>query len=671
MNAKGTVVVLEGCLGNWSKKSYMENLLMRAKTGEITLYAVDVMDIEKNEDLEQLYGNSAEFINKVYEKDKYDSIGQVDYVFVVAPPAVHCEIAAHWLVKGRLKKGGKILIEKPLDSSRENVENLGDEPKNLSDKILVIDHYIPKISPLVEKLSKININVEKIRALKCDILESDPIQDSRVGTLNDGLIMDMFPHVLAVLAKIMKIVDKRLDERFKLDADRFEIFDINIGKYQSSKIKGETFARIVGRINGIPIESGIGKAVGYADRKVLKIFLENGSVIVDFVSKDFLINVRDEKGRTHHTSGKLFGKPVDMLIDTILNGKNFDPTKFLSFDEGFEIVKIVSKIREKRGKSVRYRKFSPKHKIMGRIGHDKKSEENMMALLKQYDFLGSEIAQSIYLEHAAILGLYTFLGLITAAFVGMEKGGDLSFLIQSLRGFSLMTMINKPNLDRIIPVFLVLLFIQATVNAFGSLFLKEQCRIRRACSFQKVIEFLIDERIGKLGMYWQSYLTSPLLNEEKKWTDYFKFKIPINKQYYKNRLLSIGLPIYLPNLFITSLVCLFSFAYYEKGFLIFLILVGAFFATTYYSRSVWSMASLFWFTLFLGSIFWLTFGREFLLLLALLLISELMTFLWGLMIIRKTFSPLSAEEVPSRDEILAWLEEEEEILNIQEAVQNK
>ncbi|MBU7024370.1 MAG: hypothetical protein HXS40_09415, partial [Theionarchaea archaeon] len=96
MNAKGTVVVLEGCLGDWSKKSYMENLMMRA--GEIELYAVDVRNLEQEETSKQFQKNSVEFINKFVEKGKYNSIEPVDYVFIVAPPAAHCEIAAHWLL---------------------------------------------------------------------------------------------------------------------------------------------------------------------------------------------------------------------------------------------------------------------------------------------------------------------------------------------------------------------------------------------------------------------------------------------------------------------------------------------------------------------------------------------------------------------------------------------
>ena len=55
-------VVLEGCLGDWSKKSYVRNLAEKAGTGKIEFYAVDTRDIEDENGT--LYVTPVKFVNK-------------------------------------------------------------------------------------------------------------------------------------------------------------------------------------------------------------------------------------------------------------------------------------------------------------------------------------------------------------------------------------------------------------------------------------------------------------------------------------------------------------------------------------------------------------------------------------------------------------------------------
>ena len=146
-------------------------------------------------------------------------------------------------------------------------------------------------------------------------------------------------------------------------------------------------------------------------------------------------------------------------------------------------------------------------------------------LLKQYEFLREEITRCIYLEHIAILGLYTFLGLVIASLVKED-------VLDSINSFA-------PTKHPLLLFLLV--FAQVIICGFGSLFLKEQARNRRACSFLRALEDIINKKIGEIGIYWENFITSTFIE------DY-----PINPQYYLNRLLSVGLPIFSSNLFITS-----------------------------------------------------------------------------------------------------------------------
>lgn len=346
-----TVVVLEGCLGDWSKKSYIEKLAEKARQGSIELYAVDTRDIRKGEDKDKLYEPPVHFINKKSDTT-YDTI-EADFVFIVTPHEFHCKIADHWLKEKKLRKNGIIFIEKPLDSSVEEVEKLKKKFKEeLEKKITAIDHYIQKILPIAKELEKNKGKYGKIKKIKLHILESDPILESRKKTLDEGLILDIFPHVLAVFTKIMK----SYYSDFTLDAEKFEIVDVKTGTYEGAPIAGETFAGIVAKTGGIEIESFIGKAVDFGDRKTLEILFEKGSKKAVFAS----------------------GDDIGSLLDDIFKNRcdQNECAKFLRFSEGFEIVKIISKIREKASEPVKYEKFDTLDEILMKGGeHEEGSDK--------------------------------------------------------------------------------------------------------------------------------------------------------------------------------------------------------------------------------------------------------------------------------------------------------
>jgi predicted dehydrogenase len=602
------IVVLEGCLGDWAKKSYIEDLAKRAEKREIVLYAVDVRDRKKDEEKYDQYRKLVYFVNKVKDKKMYEKIPKADFVFIVTPHEFHCAIADHWLEDERLKATGKIFIEKPLNSSVENIKDLEKKhgKKKLMEKIIAIDHYIPKIAPLLEEIEWKRRKYGKIEKVRINILESDPIQESREKTLDEGLILDIFPHVLAVFTKIMKAVGD-----FTLDAHKVKIIEIKTGKYKNACIGGETFAKIVLKFNNTTLESFIGKAVGFEDEKTMEIFFEKGYATADFITGNF--SLKKENGKSKR--GHLQKIPVKVLLDDVINRKEFHKN-FLSFDEGFEIVKIISRIRKKTGKPRAYEKFSSVNTILKPKSGDK--DTLIDVLLKQYGFLRGEITRCIYLEHLAIIGLYTSLGVVAAALIEniTKTGCECTFQIPFLA--------EKFDLGKTVAFLLVLVFLQVLVSGFGSLFLKEQARNRRACSFLKAIEYIINERVGEVSIYWENYITSHLIAKKSKWRDFFKFEIPVNPQYYKNRFLSVGLPVFLPNLFLTSGILCGSIAVYTDDL----------------NNSV--------FPVFFVSV--------------ILLCSLYITFFWALMILLRTCTSLKEEKVPTREEVLAWIEKENRTL---------
>lgn len=312
---------------------------------------MDTRDL-KDEEIKD-YEKPVIFINKKTNRT-YDTIGNVDFVFIVTPHETHCKIAEHWLQEGKLNKNGKIFIEKPVDSSVENIRRL-EKYERVEEKIIAVDHYIPKIIPLMKKLEVTKEKYEKIERIKFNMLESELIPESRKKTLDEGLILDMFPHVLAVFTKLMKICNS-----FELDAHNFKVIDIRSGRYEDSPIKGETFAKIAARIEESPLESCIGKAVGIEDNKLMEISFERGFVVADFTSGKFSIG---KEGRSEDICGNLQKDPMKELLDDIIN-REFDENKFLKFSEGVEIVKIISRIREEAGEPIEYEKKSSLDEIL-------------------------------------------------------------------------------------------------------------------------------------------------------------------------------------------------------------------------------------------------------------------------------------------------------------------
>lgn len=291
---------------------------------------------------------------------------------------------------------------------------------------------------------------------------------------------------------------------------------------------------------------------------------------------------------------------------------------------------------------------------------DKRDRAVLDALLKQYEFIRTEIIQSIYLKHAAIIGLYSFLGAIIVILTGEVSEENSSSILGPILEFRFSNLANL-DFDKTIFFLFILIFVQIIVCGFGSLYLKEQARNRRACSFQKAIEYLINEKIGEIGVYWENYITSELIAKEKEGIDYFKFNIPVNPEYYKNRFLGVGLPVFLPNILITSLVGFILYALCREYLFFFIlsIIFIAFAVKTFLSMKSSDFLPSILITSFIGIILWVFSRKSIIFISALFAVSLVITYFWAWMILNRSRFSLKEEKMPSGKDVFKWLKEEQ------------
>jgi len=141
-------------------------------------------------------------------------------VIIATPDRTHVEVTKTWLQHPREPKA--IFIEKPLDVSREAAFDLLGEVDPFDNRVLAFDHYRARmLSDLEQKRHVIRFLGGGISKFIFYLLEdhsgSDaafrakmqkgtsqrqgPIEnEQRVKTLNEGVILDLMPHVVSILA---------------------------------------------------------------------------------------------------------------------------------------------------------------------------------------------------------------------------------------------------------------------------------------------------------------------------------------------------------------------------------------------------------------------------------------------------------------------------------------
>lgn len=221
----------------------------------------------------------AEFVDKSVsnrsQRKRYDELlhQNVDAVFIATPDRFHIEVAKYWLT-GNCKR---VFIEKPLSNSTgEAARWMAELEKRRNDRerLTQLDHYLLKIHSQFKYSdprkrgfdqqqygNQILTRIEQLKRLRFYMLEdhsgadrdyckatnreqrrklNGPIEvENRIQALQEGVSLDLLPHLLALLT-------------YFGDPRTFHVTELRAAKYagvqyddaKTAGIKGETFAAV-------------------------------------------------------------------------------------------------------------------------------------------------------------------------------------------------------------------------------------------------------------------------------------------------------------------------------------------------------------------------------------------------------------------------------------------
>jgi predicted dehydrogenase len=336
-------MVLEGCLGDAAAKRYWPAIREHVERRRARLWGTDIHDAEKfkkfdaadlsdkherrklermQQCLGQMQGLGVVYLNKLDANDLrvYENL-IVDAVIIATPNETHCAIARKWLGRSRW-----IFIEKPLDDSIENIEALEADLDRYGGGTFPFgfDHYRAKALPLRQMIRAVlgwlNGSPEQVVFY---LLEPETIEEEgRVETLTRGLILDLFPHCLALLM-------------FFGDPATFQAEDVKAGRYEGAQIDRETFAAIkftlkshdnkplrgtayIGKgIKGVRGLHRAGRVIEAGPPKLLEVYGANGRIVrLDFMKGNNTMSI--EHGGHEQVIAGLIDPPHDFLVEGFL-----------------------------------------------------------------------------------------------------------------------------------------------------------------------------------------------------------------------------------------------------------------------------------------------------------------------------------------------------------------
>jgi len=194
-------------------------------------------------------------------------------VFIVTPDYTHST-----LCRAHLDRALTIFVEKPFDANWENVRALLEARGRaaLDTEIYALDHYRFYAWHLRELLPEATSWLGgALREARFCMTETGPVEPHRIRTLQYGMLLDMLPHGLAMLA-------------FFGELDSLDEFEVReAGRYEGAPIPSETYAHVQLTFedysdNGwrVPCRAWVGKGLR-AGRKYLEVVGQNGrSVLV-------------------------------------------------------------------------------------------------------------------------------------------------------------------------------------------------------------------------------------------------------------------------------------------------------------------------------------------------------------------------------------------------------
>ena len=332
-------VVLAGCNGEWSQKHYLPFLIERASSGDITLWATDIqpeikLDSPGSHSAWQaaMRKGSACYMDMTRRMESWRIPSNVDYVFVVTPDVSHCDTAEFWLA--RLSKTGKIFIEKPLDASVSRAAQL-DAKKGSNSPIYAFDHYLASLHPLLHSGLRRRFGVADIESLNISILENEGVPSHRARTLKEGVVLDLFSHVLAASAAVAEKKSAPSEDMLQTVA----MTKRELARYTGWQSPSETWARMEFLVGRTRCTAEVGKGVGNTPKKRMEVNGTAGMRIeIDFQARSVYVN--DEQVEP------LDSDPVLSFLEAVLKGNPAHCVPgVISFGAALEILRQLSLIR--------------------------------------------------------------------------------------------------------------------------------------------------------------------------------------------------------------------------------------------------------------------------------------------------------------------------------------
>jgi predicted dehydrogenase len=295
----------------------------------------------------------ATYVNKATPEGEkfYDSLNP-DVVFIATPDRTHVQLALKW-IDGK-NDCEHLFIEKPLDASLDKARTLDFYLSNTKVDVHALDHYLARFIPISYPSSMKTILTElggAIEHISFYLLEdrsgpyAGPIEkEGRTGSLQNGLIMDLFPHALAILGYFGSVSTINLQG---LRVGRYTYEDEK-GEVVSSAIPRETFGHINFTIRGragklITADAYVGKGVSGStevgiengDVKMLELLGRNGKKCVFDLRNTSrggkgTVKIVDKNGDSE-VINELFDEPYAVLVNRTVEKYLKSPEKDLRF----------------------------------------------------------------------------------------------------------------------------------------------------------------------------------------------------------------------------------------------------------------------------------------------------------------------------------------------------
>jgi predicted dehydrogenase len=294
---------------------------------------------------------------------------QPDVVFLATPDRTHVELALKWIEGENDCK--HLFVEKPLDADLNRARALAYYVEDTPIDVHALDHYLARFIPVSFPSAMKTILTElggAIKHLNFYLLEDHsapylgPIEkEGRSGSLQHGLILDLFPHALAILGYFGSVSTVEVTG---LKVGRYTYEDEN-GAVQPTSIPRETFGhvsfRFIGRA-GRPISADayVGKGISGSaasgmpggDVKLLELVGKNGRKCVF----DLRNTSKGGKGTitmvhrdgTSEIINELLDEPYAVLINRTVDKYLKSPEKDLRFsltiDQAKNILTCIEEI---------------------------------------------------------------------------------------------------------------------------------------------------------------------------------------------------------------------------------------------------------------------------------------------------------------------------------------